>query len=90
MGSRRIIQLLVAFSTLPLVSGCASPSAYEVMEERRSQARPSPATYWTDSFYATQPSAPERPVQQREFFKRCDLVRRDRYPSRSEWSCSEP
>lgn len=75
-----------------LLGGCASrPSPQETMDARNAGARPSRDTVWTDRFYWGQPPAPARDVQNWEFFfKDCELARRSRRPTRSEWECRGP
>ncbi|MBX3017798.1 MAG: hypothetical protein KF767_07915 [Bdellovibrionaceae bacterium] len=85
------IAFLISVAVMGL-TGCASkPSAQEVMDARTANARPSKDTVWTDRFYWGQPSGPSRDVQNWDFFyKDCELARKSRRPTRSEWECKAP
>ena len=86
--SKRLTLLLAL-----VVAGCATPkTSREVMDERNSQSRASPATYSSEGFYMDYRNPPDRNTRNWDFFyKHCKLVGRNNpAPTRSEWDCSDP
>jgi hypothetical protein len=67
---------------------CASKSGRELLAERQSKSKAHYAAF-DGGFYNIGREPAERPVRNWDFFyKHCDLVSRNPYPSKSEYDCS--
>jgi hypothetical protein len=82
------VRLMICISIAGFLSGCATPSSMDIMDERQSKSKANPYAY--DSFYSS--NLPEREVRASQFYyKNCRLDERSTvYPKKTEWACDAP
>lgn len=86
----RLIALGVVL--LAVLASCSSKSPREELDEKRTSASRKSRGPILDHFYFDSAFQPSREVEKDAefFYKRCEFVRRTRFPSRSEFECSGP
>jgi hypothetical protein len=83
--------LFLALFLLEILAGCASPSGRELLEQRQAQNKSRYAGYAADGFTLDDRLPEERPEKTWQFYyKQCELVTRNPYPDRDEYSCTDP
>lgn len=87
----RVFRLFLILSILGWMTGCASPSGRELLEQRQSENNSRYAGYAADGFMLDNRSPEQRPQRSWQFYyKQCGLVSRNPYPNRDEYSCTDP
>lgn len=88
--SKNIFVLLVLISH-QLLTACSSPTARQQIEAKQARANPRAAAYAADGFTLDHRSPEPRPFRSWEFyFKHCNLVSRNPFPTQDEYACTEP
>jgi len=83
--------LLMSILGLGFMTGCASPSGRELLEERQEQNHSRAAGYATDGFTLDNRMPESRPQRAWQFYyKQCALVSRNPYPNHDEYACGDP
>lgn len=85
------IFILLILTINQLLTACSSPTARQQIEAKQARANPRAAAYAADGFTLDHRSPEPRPFRSWEFyFKHCNLVSRNPFPTQDEYACTEP